>query len=227
MIIRPILALTALTLFAPLGAAAAGPVALDDFGVTCVDTSLSDCKVLSAGYLNVDDMNDEARTGSPLLAWQTQAGVSVEAGTVGGVVLFQHADDGWTTFGSGFEAYRYELPTLNEEGVLHVAGYSSGTGSFNADLLFQPTDDGGWQQIDMDTWLGNVSDMLPAGLEIWKGVRYDFAAAWSGYTASTSLWSEDDANCCPTGGSAVITLEIVDNALVATKVDYTPPEKAK
>jgi hypothetical protein len=79
----------------------------------------------------------------------------------------------------------------------------------------------------MDQWLTDIGSKLPPGLEIWKGVEYDFSRPWSGLVARTPLWQSNDANCCGTGGSAVIALEIVDGRLVATGVAHTPPGKKK
>ena len=203
---------------------------LDDIGTTCLETSLDGCKVYSGGYFNVADFGDEG--GKPLIAWQTQLGSTAMDGVIGGFVLFQHGDDGWSLLDSGFDGF-FEVPRLNQDGLLHVPGYSQGTGAFNTDRLYRWGDLGraayseGWASIDMDTWLGEIGPMLPAGLEIWKGVEYDFAHHWSGLVARTALWRADDGNCCPTGGSALITLEIQNGRLVATGVAHTPPAKTK
>lgn len=195
---------------------------LDDIGTTCLQTSLDGCKVYTGGYFNTADFSDNG--GTPLIAWQTQLGSTDTDGVIGGFVLFQHDGSDWTLLDSGFDGF-FEVPRLNQDGLLHVPGYSQGTGAFNTDRLYQFAD--GWTKIDMDQWLGEVTAMLPTGLEIWKGVQYDFSSPWSGLVARTSLWRADDGNCCPTGGSAVITLEIRDDRLVATGVDYQPPAKTK
>jgi hypothetical protein len=75
----------------------------------------------------------------------------------------------------------------------------------------------------MEDWLVGVE--LPEGLEIWKGVAFDFSNPWSGYVARTSLWRSDDGNCCPTGGSAEIGLEIEGDKLVGKEAEYTPPDE--
>jgi hypothetical protein len=224
----------ALTILAVLGMAvllflraslrAAEPVDLDDIGTTCLETSLDDCKVYSAGYLNVADFSDN--DGTPFLAWQTQLGSTPTDGIIGGFVLFQHDGDGWSVLDSGFDGF-FELPRLNQDGLLHVPSYSQGTGAFNTDCLYQWGDREGWTKIEMDQWLTEIGPLLPPGLEIWKGVEYDFSHPWSGLVARTALWRSDDGNCCPTGGSAVITLDIADERLTATSLAYTPPGKVK
>jgi hypothetical protein len=141
-------------------------------------------------------------------------------------VLFQHDGDGWSVLDSGFDGF-FELPRLNQDGLLHVPSYSQGTGAFNTDCLYQWGDREGWTKIEMDQWLTEIGPLLPPGLEIWKGVEYDFSHPWSGLVARTALWRSDDGNCCPTGGSAVITLDIADERLTATSLAYTPPGKVK
>jgi len=228
--LRPILARaaivgTAAMLFLPADLAAAEPVALDTIGTACLQSTLDDCKVFTAGYLNVAQFGDT--DGQPFIAWQTQYGSTDMDGIIGGFVLFQHGADGWTTLDSAFDGF-FELPRLNPDGLLHVPGYSQGTGAFNTDRLYQWGASGeGWQAIEMDQWLSDVVPMLPPGLQIWKGVTYDFSNPWSGLVARTSLWQAEDGNCCPSGGSAVITLEVDDARLVATKVDYQRPAKTK
>jgi hypothetical protein len=223
--LRPVLTIIAVLgmvalLFLPADLRAAE---LDDIGTSCLETSLDDCKVYAAGYFNVADFSDDG--GTPYLAWQTQLGSTPMDGIIGGFVLFQHGDDGWTLLDSGFDGF-FEPPRLNQDGLLHVPGYSQGTGAFNKDRLYRHAAEG-WMTINMDEWFDEVAPMLPAGREIWKGVEYDFSHPWSGLVARTPLWRADDGNCCPTGGSAVITLEIQDNGLVATGVDYQPPGKTK
>lgn len=211
-------ALLACILFTILIAPATAQVSLKSIGDTCLETELDACKVLTAGYFNRADYSDA--DGEPLIAWQTQAGTG-EYGTIGGFVLFRHDGDGWAVLDSGFDGY-FQLPSLNEENLLHMPGYSQGTGVFNTDRLFRLEEDGTtWTPIDMGTWLDGVQ--LPKDLEIWKGVDFDFSNPWSGYLARTSLWRPDDGNCCPSGGTAVITLEIEGDKLVGKEVEYTPP----
>lgn len=201
-------------------APALAQVSLKSLGNACIETELEACKVLAAGYFNRADYGDTE--GAPLLAWQTQAGTG-EYGTIGGFVLFRYDGAAWQVLDSGFDGY-FEVPTFNQENVLHVPGYAQGTGVFNTDRLYRLEDDGTtWTPIDMNDWLVGVE--LPEGKEIWKGVLFDFSNPWSGYVARTSLWQSEDGNCCPTGGSAVISLEIEGNKLVGKELDYTPPDE--
>lgn len=220
MFIKYLAAVLALTA-APHGASAmAQPFALDEIRSACLETPLQECTVLTAGFLNGFGAPDD---GEPFIAWQTQAGFTYEDGVTGGFVLFVHGDGGWRVLGSGIEG-EYGMPFLAEGSLLHIPGYTGGTGMGNVDRLYvlEPSN-GEWRSIDMDAWLADVGEMLPDGLGIWKGVDYDLRRPWIGLYARTPLWRESDANCCATGGEAVISLEIDGDRLVATSVRYLPP----
>lgn len=207
---------------APHGAWASGPVALDGIGSACLETPLRGCRVLTAGFLNADGGPDD---GESFIAWQTQMGFTYEDGVTGGFVLFVHGAQGWRVLDSGIEG-EYHMPVLAEGELLHIPGYTGGTGAGNLDRLHaRDPASGNWRTIGMHAWLGTVGELLPDGLEIWKGVDYDLRRPWMGLFAHTPLWRAGDANCCPTGGEAVITLEIEDDRLVATGVRYLPPQE--
>lgn len=189
---------------------------LDGFDRTCLTEHLKNCQVLSAGYLNAEE--------EPLrVAYQTQAGFTDDDGVIGGIVLLSGQPDGsWTVIGEEYLGYRYSTPVLTLDNLLHVAGYTGGTGAGNADLLFAATDDG-WQKIDIESWKSTVGEKLPTGLEIWKGVAYDFDDPQYVLTARTPLWRGEDGNCCPSGGDAVVVFTIENNALVVDEVVYRAP----
>lgn len=215
----------ALFVFLPADVFAASLPGLDD---TCLESPLQGCTVLTSGYVALEQ--------GPRIAFQTQSGFTDADGIKGGITLFEEGAAGWTLFASAFDGYRYDVPRVieHDQTLLHVAGYSGGTGAYNTDLLFAWGDTGaarlvnGWRPVDMENWLLTINTMLPAGLEIWKGVDYDFDDWFYGeLNARTPLWREDDGNCCPSGGWATIHLAIENNALVAKRVDYLPPPKAK
>ncbi len=202
------------------GAALAAPVSLKALGDTCVETELKTCTVAASGFVAPQD--------TTRLAYQIQRGVDEFEGMAAGVVVFAEVDGGWELLTSDFSGIWYQLPRLSEadQTLFHIPGRTAGTGSFNADLLFQYLPDSStWQRVDMESWWEGITSKLPEGLEIWKGVSYDFGEAyWGQYVARTSLWKDDDANCCPTGGSAVIHLTIEDGALKAGDVDFEEPK---
>jgi hypothetical protein len=194
------------------------PISLDGIDTVCLKSVLQDCKVLTAGFLNVDWGDDE---GAPMLAWQTQSGFTPEDGVLGGFVLLQRVDGNWTHLDAGFDGWRFFPPRLSQDGLLHLPGYTGGTGSYNADRLYR-WNDTAWEPIDIKTWLNTIAEHLPANREIWKGVQYDFDNPWSQLVARTALWRGDDGNCCPTGGHAEIVFSIVEGRLAVDHVDYVP-----
>lgn len=230
-LILPILFATgvAILLFLPRNAFAAG-LDLTQFDQTCLETQLKNCKVLTSGRLNSGWGDAE---GEPLFAWQTQSGFTDADGVLGGFVLFHYTDGAWSLFDSGFDGYRFEPPRLAaEETLLHIAGVTAGTGAYNADRLYVFGDTGAaayredWTRIDIESWRDNITPLLPEGLEIWKGVDFDFDDWFYGaLNARTPLWRADDGNCCPSGGWATIHFEIEDNSLVPVSVDYLPPSE--
>jgi len=104
--------------------------------------------------------------------------------------------------------------------LLVVPSSQGGTGHFNADLVFRPLN-GGWRDLDIDAWRTAFDKGLPADLGVWKGVGYD----WKALTVQTYLWKSEDANCCPSGGSAEAKLTIQGDrlALKSMTFDRKPP----
>jgi hypothetical protein len=201
---------------------AAESVAIEDLGTTCLDDSwLKACVVLSAGYLNTTE--GEAR-----IAFQIQRGSTPGGGDGAGIVLLQPEAGRWAMLASDYQGAFYEPPLLSDGSLLHVPAYQYGTAGNNADLLFQWYDtDSTWHAIDLTAWQNDIGAKLPPGLSIWKGVTYDFKDPWLGLFARTSLWQESDADCCATGGNAVIEFTIVDDVLIAGKVNHSPPLKTE
>lgn len=210
---------TALVTMQPAHAQQAAPRGLHD---ACIETELTGCAVTGAGVASLLD--------GTRIAWQYQFGEGA-AGPGSGVILFHYSEPeaDWILFARAFDAFQYRLPTLaeGEPPVLHIPGYQMGTGGMNADLLF--TYDAAadrWWPVDIGRWQDSMDDWLPAGFEIWKGVDYDFAEWFYGqYTARTPLWRGADANCCPSGGEAVIRFGIRDHALTVTGIDLIAPRK--
>lgn len=211
-------------LFLPAEARAGALPGLDDI---CLHTNLEGCSVLASGYIEAED--------GPRIAFQTQAGFTRTDGVMGGVVLFREDGGNWLLFADAFDAYRYDVPHLvaHEAILLHVPGYTGGTGAYNADLLFVWGDAGAsihrqtWRRIDIESWRADIDALLPEGLGIWQGVDYDFDDwFYDSLTARTPLWREGDGNCCATGGEALIDFEIVEDRLEVKSVRYLPPQDA-
>lgn len=214
----------AVTLFLPEDAFSADVQSLKSINSECIFTQFKNCKVIASGFLNVDWGDN---SGAPRLAWQTQSGHTDEFGVAQGFVLLEHDGDGWSVFDRGFDGAGVFPPLLGVDGeTLHLPGYSAGTGAYNVDRLYVLNEDGAatWKRVDLDQWLNTIDEELPDGLQIWKGVDYGFNEWFYGsLTARTPLWKQEDANCCPSGGWAIIHFDIDrDNVLIATRVDLLP-----
>lgn len=182
----------------------------------CVDIGISGCTTPTGGYLNIRGQR---------LLWQLQDGFTPEDGKGAGFVLLTGADrlraEAW-----GREGVWYEAPKIvwvEDQAYIAVAGVMAGTGVFNADALyrFTPDADHPLTEIDNESWRDtDLPALLPAGLEIWKGVAFNYDAL----TARTGLWRASDGNCCPSGGEATLVFEIRGDRLVLTELlkDETP-----
>lgn len=175
------------------------------------------CRVAASGMLR-------AKAGGTVL-WQMMEGASGQDGTGAGIILWASRGAGPAAarlIGFSFDGVTYEPPRLTQDGMIWVPGRVMGTGSFNADLLFRWDDTAGaWQDIELERWWGALPGRLPRGFGVWKGVDYDF----NGMAAATGLWRDQDANCCPTGGKALLEFEIAGRSLVLKQVRADIVEK--
>ncbi len=190
-------------------AARTTPAELD----ACVDVVLKACAVRSAGFMS---FGDDRR-----VWWQIQDGFTDEDGVGGGVIVFEEIEGGalkpilWT-----FEGWRYENPFLEPQGegrwLLIVPGISRGTGSGDLTLMTLWRD-GGWHPVDVD-WQSRVGDML-GGME----VRHQPLWRFPRLEARSQLWRADDGGCCGMGGEVLMDFDIIDDRLVVTNAEITPP----
>ena len=186
-------------------------------GRDCVATALRGCQSSMGGYLAVN---------GAALQWQLQEGYTEEAGVSGGIVFIGEVPAArlgpsqpiaWS-----FDAARFDAPVLltgqgsDSETYIAVPGVHAGSGSANADVLLRWTPGGARELTEIDTWSwrDGLNDQLPEGLEIWKGVRFD----WPNMVAFSPLWQDGDANCCASGGTAVLSFEIEGDRLVLGNV---------
>lgn len=189
-------------------------VAAPEGMASCLGNALNGCSSRAAGWLNSPD--------GDRLFWQLQDGFTDENGVTGGIVLMSAGGMGpirpvaWA-----FEGYRYEAPTLlTFDGKLYVAvaGKMQGTGNGNADVIFRWAPDAAQPLVQVDNWSWRdaLPERLPKGLEVWKGVDFNYADSeiWTW----TPLWREGDGNCCASGGGAGLGFRIEDDVLVLDDV---------
>lgn len=178
-------------------------------GETCMAKWLDrGCRVTSSGIL-------WSKAGESIY-WQMMDGASGEDGVGAGIILW--AGSGFGTaklIGWSFDGVFYEPPRLTQDGMIWVPGRVSGTGNGNADLLFRWDEASkSWQDIELESWRDSLDAKLPKGFGIWKGVDYDF----EGLAATSKLWRDKDANCCPSGGDALLDFEIIGRKLTLQDV---------
>lgn len=183
----------------------------------CVDIGLDACVSEAGGYLTRPD--------GPTLFWQIQNGVSEMDGASGGFVLLALEPDGttltplaWHTAPARYDPPRWVGET-HDSLVVAVPGVHHGTGALNADLMFRWSGSGepNLVQIDNMSWRDDLDSRLPEGLEVWKGVRFLYDAL----IAHTPLWLGDDANCCPSGGEAILDFDLQHDRLVLKDIQVT------
>jgi hypothetical protein len=102
----------------------------------------------------------------------------------------------------------------------------AGSGAIVDDRLFRFAE-GAWRRIKASPfadaagepgWLEGALARLPEDSGLWKGIPIDFAAM----TAETPIWRPEDPNCCPSGGTAILSFAIEGDRLVVREVAYRP-----
>jgi hypothetical protein len=181
----------------------------------CIGSALHGCAAPAAGYATGPE--------GQRLAWQIQEGSTDFAGVSAGLILFAVDGDTLSPIGWSFEAAGFEPPVIfqREDGLyVAAAGYQQGTGSANSDVLYR-FDNDRWVEIELESWRTALDAQMPEGLGVWKGVDY----RWPELRARTSVWREDaDANCCPTGGRAVMDFTVEGTSLRLASLELMPPD---
>lgn len=175
----------------------------------CLGTALRDCRVTGAGVA----LGEDGRT---RVLWQIQQGFTEADGVRSGIVLLAEVPGGVRLLGWSFEGHGYEAPRIlaGEGGaLLHVRGRAGGMGRANGDLLYR-NGPRGWEEIETESWWAALPGRLPAGLELRQAVTYDFEQM----AAEAVLSRAEDANCCPSGGSATLDFRIEGQGLVLAGV---------
>lgn len=93
--------------------------------------------------------------------------------------------------------------------VLYLPIVVDGTGVYN-DSEYYLRNAGVWEAIDGQTWTSDLKSRLPPDLEIHTGVWPDLRAM----RAEAGLYRPGDAGCCPSGGTARMSLAIRGRQLV-------------
>lgn len=180
----------------------------------CIGSALAGCTSPAAGYVTGPE--------GQRLAWQIQEGSTDFAGVSAGLILFAVDGDALVPIGWSFEAAAFEAPVIfQRDDGLYVAakGYQQGTGAANADVLYR-LDGDHWTEIEIESWRAVLDEQMPEGLGLWKGVDY----RWPEFMAVSSVWRDDDANCCPTGGNAILDFMVEGASLRLAGLDLSPAD---
>ncbi len=106
-----------------------------------------------------------------------------------------------------------KLLNLNGKQILVLPIQVDGTGAGNASEYYV-REKRDWALIESKSWENEVQKLIPKGLQIRKGLWPDLETM----TAETGLFRMNDANCCPTGGTAQIKLMLRANRFAVLDV---------
>lgn len=175
----------------------------------CIGAALDACRAPAAGFLT--------GPGGERLAWQVQEGSTSTAGVSSGIILFAISNGVMAPIAWTFDAARFDPPTIfSSGGAVYVSavGQRAGSGSGNADLLLR-LDGDRWSDIETESWQEALAVQLPDGLTVSRGVTYD----WPELMATSPLWRDADALCCPSGGTATMDLAVQGSAVTLAALD--------
>lgn len=191
------------------------PVPLGALATRCAPVFTGRCTVQKSGKV----------AGAPDLWWQILDGGEEQMASV---VLEAQPGGSTTTplvwtqdVGVAF----YDAPKVarSPDGELLILGGAlSGTGGYNIEVVLQRTGRGRWVEIDSQGWVDKLPAQLPRGMGVWKGVYPNYDTL----TATTALWKDADANCCPTGGRVAVKLRLEGDSLVIADTNVKLGEDA-
>lgn len=119
----------------------------------------------------------------------------------------------------------YERPEIvtNAAGTfLHLPIHLDGTGAGNMSQYYLWDEKAAdWQSVESESWTKNLQ--IPTGLSINKGIWPNL----KNMSAEAYLYRAKDANCCPTGGTALIKLKIEDSRFVVKSLTFNLEENKK
>lgn len=197
-----------------------GTTSIQTLADRCVPVHLENCQTVEGGYFNARGRR---------LYWQLQEGDVDDNAASAGFAFFTESSGVLTPVFWAFEAHDYERPVLmwvgyHPEPVIAIGGTMAGNGHYNADVILRWS--GGQQAlipVDNQSWRGDLRERLPEGLEIRKGLTFQYWEAGR-VTADADLW-RSGGDCCPDGGKARLYFDIEGDALVLKDVEFQPPSE--
>ncbi len=126
----------------------------------------------------------------------------------------------WESIDPDIGLYVYEKPaivTTSFGTVMHVPVRLDGTGNGNeSEYYLWDGKTGEWRLLDSSSWIEDLGKRLSPGLSITAGIWPDLERM----TAEVPLSREGDANCCPSGGTALVGLVLKDDRFSIKTVDF-------
>jgi hypothetical protein len=112
-----------------------------------------------------------------------------------------------------------EIVDVGNRKLLSLSIRIDGTGAGN-ESEYYVRQNSKWIQIESESWEKQVLEQIPVGLKIYKGIWPDLKTM----KAEAGLYKKGDSNCCPTGGRALIDLELVENQIRVKKLIFEPSQ---
>jgi hypothetical protein len=116
--------------------------------------------------------------------------------------------------------YVYEQPAIVKNffgTIMHVPIRLDGTGNGNESEYYiwnEKTRE--WRLLDSNSWIEDLQRRIPSGLSINTGIWPDVQTM----TAEAYLYREGDANCCPSGGTAIVQLTLTAGRFSIKSVEF-------
>jgi len=173
---------------------------------TCTAAGDNPCDAEQGGFLS--DLDGH------VLYWQIQSS-SDDRGIFSAFVLLVPEGDRLRPVAWSRDAATFRAPILiadEDSWYVAISGIADGSAGGNRDSVFRWTPAAGdpLTEIDSWSWRDTLPDRLPEGLEIRRGVIWN----WDEMLALTPLWRDDDGDCCGAGGSAVLSFAFEQDRLV-------------
>ena len=173
----------------------------------CLYRTRAPCKPIAHGRII------GARQGKPLI-WQ-QMVLSPSDGPLTHMLVIAEGDSGETPYVLAARQTDgwFAPPMLVENGtegmLLHAPGRRAGSGSGRADIILSRHPQG-WTTFSIPDLLDEAQGLMPAGFALAGGAAVDL----SELIITVPVSRAGDAGCCPTGGTALIDLDMPEGNMI-------------
>lgn len=175
--------------------------------VRCLYRTEAPCRPIANGRIV------GARYGEPLI-WQ-QMVLTPSDGPITNMLVIAQSDSGEIPYVLAARQTDgwFAPPTLIENGtegmLIHAPGRRAGSGSARADIILSRHSQG-WTTFSISDLVDEAQRLMPQGFALARGVQVDLTEMIM--TAPVSRIG--DGECCPTGGMALIDLEMPEGNMI-------------